>query len=259
MKVELKQAIKETEKYALKYGQKLNDQQIFERLISPKIFSKKEVINQLKNSSRKIKEDVYCWQEKMKKAEELTFSHLSKMKGILMVGVTGNVAAEWAIKKSDIDLLIVTRADELWWQRLYLRFYIWWHKIPHRKFRQREKKDEFCFNLWLDEKQLRIPKHKQNLKNATDLIMMKVILNKEKTYEKFLRGNDWVKKFLATGYDYKKRKNKQEVFMRNKKSSLRVRISNWCLFVCQYTYMCLKSQRIIKEVGLKQAFFHNEI
>ena len=86
---------------------------------------------------------------------------------------------------------------------MYLRIYIWWQKIPHRKFGKLEKKDEFCFNLWLDENYLEIPKKRQNLKNAIDLIMLKPLINKRNTYKKFILSNVWAKKFVATGYNKK--------------------------------------------------------
>ena len=258
MKMGLEEAIKATKNYALKYGQKLNGPQLFERLISPQVFSKKEIVGQFKKKSINNQCGDHNWQEKVRRAQRLTQEHLSKMKGILMVGVTGSVATEWAKKSSDIDLLIVTQSHQLWWWRLYLRIYVWWHQIPHRKFRKKEKANEFCFNLWLSENNLKIPTDKENLKNATDLIMMKVILNKENTYEKFLRENAWVKKFLATGYDFKIKSNPLKAHLDEKKSHVWVKMVNLLLFTSQYVYMCLRSQKLVKNVNLTQAFFHNE-
>lgn len=254
----VKEAIKETKKYALRYGQKLNKQQVFERLISTQIFSKKELLSQLQEKSVEKELESNYWQEKVKKAQTLTQKHLLKMRGILMVGVTGSVAAEWVKKNSDIDLLIVTKSDQLWWWRLYLRVYIWWHRIPHRRFGKKEKANEFCFNLWLSENNLRIPTHKENLKNANDLIMMKVVLNKEDIYERFLRKNDWVKGFLATGYNFKIRNNPIKSQLEEKRSAFWVKMINLVLFVGQYIYMCLRSRKLVKNVDLTQAFFHDE-
>lgn len=254
----LEKAIKATKNYALSYGQKLNGQQLFERLISPQVFSKKEILDQFKKKSLNNQGEDSNWQEKMRRAQKLTQKHLSKMTGILMVGVTGSVAAEWAKKSNDIDLLIVTKSDQLWWWRLYLRIYVWWHQIPHRKFRKKETANEFCFNLWLSENNLKIPTDKENLKNATDLIMMKVILNKGKTYEKFLRENTWVKKFLATGYDFKIKSNPLKTQLERKKNNVWVKMVNLFLFTGQYIYMGLRSQKIVKNVNLAQAFFHDE-
>jgi len=50
---------------------------------------------------------------------------------------------------------------------------------------------------------LRIKKEKQKLKNAIDLILIKPLINRNKTYEKFILANSWAKKYVATGYSNK--------------------------------------------------------
>jgi len=251
---ELKRAIKNTQNYAHKYGQNLNDQQLFLRLISTKIHLSGEIKG--KGAKRVKPSD---WQNKLIKAKLFTEKYLSKTGGVLMVGVTGSVAAESALKKEDIDLLIVTKEDELWWWRLYLRFFIWWHKVPHRKFGRQEVADEFCFNLWLDEKNLHLPTGKRNLKNATDLIMMKVVWEKNDIYYKFLKKNEWVKNFLATGYEerIKLTRKLDEKINSNRKKYL-IKIFNKILFMGQYFYMRIVNKQKPKrgEINLSQAFFH---
>lgn len=248
---ELSKAIKKTNNYASNYGQKLNSKQMFLRLISPKIYKfsqvKKYGSNEIQGSE---------WQRKINLGQKLVEEHLSKMKGIKMIGVTGSVAAESARTKEDIDLLIVTNMNELWWWRLYLRVYMWWHRIPHRRFGKKEKRNEFCFNLWLDEDKLSIPKSKRNLKSANDLIMMKVIWEKDGIYQKFLKKNGWVKKYLATGYEYRKNMKKSKS---QKQNNNRIKkIINIILFGGQYLYMRVINKQTPKicEINLGQAFFH---
>ncbi|MFA5025127.1 MAG: hypothetical protein WC503_01275 [Candidatus Shapirobacteria bacterium] len=251
----LQKAIKLTKKYAGKYGQILNNDQLFLRLISPKKYRYSDFLGQ-----KKIGVSNKVWQQKVLLATDLVVKHLSKMKGIKMVGITGTVAAEAAKKNEDIDLLIITDEAELWWWRLYLRFYVWCHGIPHRKFGEKEKSDEYCFNLWLDTANLEIPRSKQNLKNATDLIMMKVIWDKDGSYVKFLGKNQWVKKFLATGYKERikiSREVDKEVNRRkNKKNNFVKKIVNNILFWGQYAYMWSKTGNDLKNIRSGQAFFH---
>ena len=251
---ELKTAINKTRNYAKKYGQSLNDQQLFLRLISQKSYRLTEIMGK---GNKKITQN--DWQNKLKKAELFTQKYLEKMEGILMVGVTGSVAAEFAFKNEDIDLLIVTKNNELWWWRLYLRFFIWWHKIPHRKFGEKENADEFCFNLWLDENNLSIPKNKRNLKNATDLILMKPVWEKNNIYYKFLKNNKWVKKYLATGYGEKiKMSRRIDEKINSKNEKCLFKIFNKILFIGQYLYMRVINKQKPKknEINLSQAFFH---
>jgi predicted nucleotidyltransferase len=245
----LENAVAISKKYALKYGQKLNSTQLFLRLISPKIYPKIKVEKYGQEAKINLINE-----KKIELAKELVEKHLVKMKGIKMIGITGSVAAESAQKNEDIDLLIITKADELWWNRLYLRIYILMYKIPHRVFGIKEKENEFCFNLWLDENALEIPEKKRNLKNAMDLVMMKVILDKDDSYQKFLAANKWVNKYLATGYKYRKN-GKKSKFQKQNKSGIK-KIINIILFSGQYLYMRLKSKKIL--VNSKQAFFHED-
>lgn len=241
-------AIKKTKKYAANYGQILNSKQLYLRLISPEIFEYKEV-KKYGKSSNENKE----WIKKYLRAKKLIEIHLSKMETILMVGITGSVAAEKSLKNEDIDLLIVTRANELWWTRLYLRFYVWFFRIPHRKYNEAEKKNEFCFNMWLDENNMGIPKEKRGLKNALDLVMMKVVYDKENCYQRFLKKNDWAAEYVATGYKerIKKIKNQRKPSVKTGRKWL-----NTILFWIQFEYM--KRNRTPKFVEKGRAFFHDE-
>ncbi|MFA6007241.1 MAG: nucleotidyltransferase domain-containing protein [Candidatus Shapirobacteria bacterium] len=245
----LEKVVAISKKYALKYGQKLDSTQLFLRLISGKVYSEKTI---KKYGEKRVKNLIN--ERKIELAEELVKKHLIKIKGIEMVGITGSVAAEAAKKNEDIDLLIITKADELWWNRLYLRIYVLINQIPHRVFGKKEKENEFCFNLWLDENALEIPKSKRNLKNAMDLIMMKVIFDKDNSYQRFLAANKWVKEYLATGYEYRKN-GKKPKFQKQNKSEIK-KIINRILFWGQYLYMRTKSKKIL--VNLGQAFFHED-
>ena len=255
---ELQSAINKTKEYAHRYGQRLNDNQLFLRLISPDIYPfsifKNKGINNFVDSE---------WQKKYILAKRLITQHLSKMRGIEMVGITGSVAAEAVDKNEDIDLLIITKENELWWWRLYLRFYIWWHDIPHRRFGEKERKDEFCFNLWLDRANLKIPKQKRSLKNATDLVIMKVIFDKNGCYQNFLRENGWVKKYLASGYG-ERIKNKTPLIPLDKGGQKKILVNfikkdiNRILFWGQYWYMQMKSKSKLKYIEIGQAFFHKD-
>lgn len=246
----LNRAIKITNEYAAKYGQILNDDQLFLRLIAPKRYSRKELEGKGKKEIRNQE-----YQSKVLLAKDLVSKHLNKMKGIIMVGISGSVAAENAKKNEDIDLLVITKAEEMWWWRLYVRLYLWKNKIPHRHFHQKEKANEFCFNLWMDSNNLEIPKGKRNLKNASDLVMMKVIYDNDNIYQKFLRKNTWVEKYLATGYNSRLEKFQDK----GKRRPLIIKkLINAFLFGGQYLYMLVHNQKRLKDINIGQAFFHEE-
>lgn len=250
----LEKAIKKTIEYAKKFGCNLSLEDIKERLISDKIYSDEEIKKQvlsIKYQVSGIKNKYY--KDKVQKAEELTKLIEKNFKDILFLGITGSVAAGHPKKDDDIDLLIITKTNKLWLTRLKLRIFIGLKKIPHRKFGKKESKDEFCFNLWLDLSALKLDKEKQTLKNAVDLVLLKSLINKEGTYEKFIKENDWAKKYVATGYGLKPSIPMNQDTSLNRETLLD-KVINWLAFWPQYWYM---KKRIKNEkVGLHKAFFH---
>ena len=186
-------------------------------------------------------------------AKDLVKNHLSKFGDILMVGITGSVAAENARKNEDIDILIICKRDTLWWTRLKLRLYIKLKNIPHRKYGQKENANDFCFNLWIDESNLIVPKLKQNQKNAMDLILMKKIWSKNNIYEKFIKENKWAEKYVANGYNQLRIKN-YELRINRDKNSIISKGLNYLAFMGQIAYIRLKGP--VKFINLRQAFFH---
>jgi len=251
--MDLFESINRTIKYSKKYGGQLTEQQLYERLIGDKVYTREEI----KTLRLDIHRDTFLNSEaliKIKKAEELAKKIEEEFKDILFLGITGSVAAEYPKKNDDIDLIIITRVNKLWLTRLKLRIFITINKIPHRKFGKKEKKNDFCFNLWLDEKSLKLKKEKQYLKNAVDLILVKPLINREKTYERFILMNSWAKKYVATGYSLKstlpsleKGGVKNNIFFD--------RVINWLVFWPQFLYM---KRRIKNEkVGPHEAFFHH--
>ena len=170
-----------------------------------------------------------------------------------MVGITGSVAAENAKKYEDIDLFIICKKDTMWWTRLGLRIYIKLINIPHRKFGQKEKPNDFCFNLWMDESDLLVPKLKQTQKNAVDLILIKVLLNRNNIFEKLILENNWASKFVATGYG-ELCHTRLQAGVTDFKSSIITKGLNYIAYIGQYLYIRLKGP--VKFITLRQAFFH---
>lgn len=245
-------SIKKTLEYSEKYGGKLTKKQLLERLIGDKIYKIEQVDKFYKTAD--FKENIFL-KEKIKKAEKLAKLIENKFGDILFMGITGSVAAGYPKKNNDIDLIIITKINKLWINRLKIRFFVIKNKIAHRKFGQKEKKDDFCFNLWLDEKSLQIKKGKQNLKNAVDLILIRPLINKNKTYEKFIIANDWAKKWVATGYFEKTKDLRFMIYDLGIKQNWGDVFINWLMFWPQFWYM--KKRIKNEEIGLHEAFFHH--
>jgi hypothetical protein len=250
------QAIRKTMSYGKRYGVVYSQVDIIDRLISGRIFTKKVLEKEMKEMGIPVKTSKNGYAEgKMKTANNIADLLSSKYENILMIGVTGSVAAGYPKKSDDIDLIIITRRDNLWKTRFALRLFVMITRIPHRRFGLAEKENEFCFNLWLDEDAMLLPKRKRNLKNAMDLILMKPLVNKNSTYEKFVTHNKWVKRFVANGYLLiSQNKVNKEHLEKNIEQNITDKAVNFLLFWPQFLYMRAKIGGGL--IDLKRAFFH---
>ncbi|MEA3354884.1 MAG: hypothetical protein U9Q63_00140 [Patescibacteria group bacterium] len=144
--------------------------------------------------------------------------------------------------------------------------------------------DKICLNLWLDKSALAISKSRHNLYTAHEVCQIKPLYNKNKTYERFLSLNSWVKNFLPNALgnafqgqpltgDLSKRSVLEGTPLRpparplagdlkglesvpgpeNIKPSI-LNLLNLLAFKLQYAYM--KSKITNEKVSLHSAFFH---
>lgn len=240
-------SISNTLKYGKQYGVTYSRKEVFFRLISNQTKALKEIPETKGVVSKRSDK------HKLALAKILAKRLAKRFKFIKMIGVTGSVAAGYPKKEDDIDLMVITGINRLWIYRLGIRIWIWLNKIPHRKYDREQNPDEFCFNLWLETDSLSLPRPKQNLKNAMDLILMKPVINREKTYEKFIEANSWAAKYVANGY-----RKIQSKRVRNKKDKfcLICYLANRLAFYGQYWYMRGKFKGEL--VDIKRAFFHPE-
>lgn len=250
---EINLAIIRTINYAKKFRSNLTANEIEERLISKKNFSKNEISKLVDLQVKKEKNNSY-YLNKLTKAKKIKGKIRKSFEDILFLGITGSVASGHPKKKDDIDFLVITKKNKLWRTRLFLRWWIFKKQVPHRKYNKKEKKDEYCFNLWLDETSMLIPKDRQNLKNSVDLVLIKPLINKMNTYERFVLVNDWAKRWVATPYQNKIRNFPALIPPKDKENNKLDELINRLYFWPQYWYMKRKIQG--ERVGLHEAFFH---
>lgn len=252
---ELNRAIVKTINYGKRYKNKLTLKQLKIRLLSNKVFSGFEIEKAAKkyNLKKEKKETSSQINEVIRLVNKLA----PDFGDILLIGLTGSVAAENQKKNDDIDLMVITKQNRLWLTRL--RWWSWLKKrsIPQRKYGVTGKKDDICANLWLEEGTLSLPMEKRTLKNAVDMMMMKPLISRGNIYQRFLEQNKWVKKYVANGYQRRINENifkskRKKVKNKNMWKDL---INNIC-FWGQYFYMKKKIRGEI--VNKKRAFFHRK-
>ena len=245
--------IKKTIAYAEKYGMCLNENQLWDRLMGPNIFSKKEVLRVVRKM-RVVGEKQK--NERVRKKERVA-RKIAKMiskndKNLLLMGLTGSVAAGNCKRNDDIDVLIVTRKNRLWLSRLKLKWFLRKNRVGCRKYGERRKKDDFCFNMWLEEDSSRLPREKRTEKSAVDMILLKPLIDRGGVYEKFMRENRWAEKWVATPYREKLKTEKK--VKRDEGLGQGGKLLNYLAFGIQYLYMWPKIER--EKVERKRVFFH---
>lgn len=176
---------------------------------------------------------------------------------IKMAGITGALAMENCDEDDDIDLMIITSVDRLWLTRLLIFLLCPILGIERRKPKDKKVKNKICFNLFLDESQLKITP--ENLFVAHEICQVKPLVNKDRAYEKFLGENRWVKNYLPNAFPFNKITIKQDNNLM-KRSMVAILLSCYLdfmekiAFYIQYFYMKPKITR--EKISLHQAFFH---
>ncbi len=126
---------------------------------------------------------------------------LSRVPGIRVVAVTGSLAMENSDDISDIDLMIVTKAGNLWTTRLFVYLTLFATRYKLRKPNDNNQRDALCLNMWLDESDL--VWKERNIYTAHEIAQIVPLVNKQKTYEKFLYKNKWILKYWPNSVDKK--------------------------------------------------------
>lgn len=131
-------------------------------------------------------------EKKLIKAKKIS-KLLSKIPTILLIGVSGSVAAQNASKRDDIDLFFITYQNTIWITRLFVVLFL---LILGEKRSRHDVygTDKICPNIFLSFHKLEIDK--KNLFTAHEIVQLKVIINKKNTYKQFLYKNRWIKNYL---------------------------------------------------------------
>ena len=178
---------------------------------------------------------------------------LIKVPGVLLVGLTGNLAMMDAQEDDDIDLLIITRKDKIWTAR-FLTVLLLEILGQRRRPKSKQIKDKICLNLFLDEAHLQFEKNRQDLYIAHEILQMRPLAEKENIYQRFLETNVWVKDFLPNAFREKMGMHRQdlEVFLKKRRSK-GIFIEN-VLASLQLWYM--RRRQTTEQVKNGQFFFH---
>lgn len=201
---------------------------------------------------RRVLNEKYS-KEKLGKALKL-LSKLSVIPTIDFVGITGALAMLNADERSDIDALIITKKSTLWTTRLVTLLYLKAKRVDVRRFNEAKPKDKLCLNIWISQDGLSWPKNRRNIFTAHEILQIIPVINKNKTFERFLLANKWVLDYWpkALLIDMDSKHNK-----RYKKSILSIAIGAFIEPILQRAQLFYMRNKRTKElVETNRAFFH---
>ena len=236
-------------------------------------------IKQIKSSKLKIK----ISNKKLKNWRfRLYVKLISFFTQIKLVGLSGSISMMNANEDDDIDLFIITARNRLFTGRfisiilsqlLGLRRYRHSGKRPDDARKEsileslsswtpqndkEQYKDKVCLNLFFDERELLIPKFKQTEFVAHEALQMKPIINKDGTYERFLKKNKWIFKIfpnarLVSSIQYKVSSKK----ILNTKYFILNTLNNWLENLLKKQQMKLINRHRTSEIITgNQLWFH---
>lgn len=137
-------------------------------------------------------------EEKLKKAGHAA-QLIGRIPTVQFVGITGSLSMNNSQTGSDIDLFIITKRNTLWTTRLIALLLTKLLSVPTRRAHKTFSDNSLCLNLWLNENHLMIPEDKRNIYTAHEVLQILPLVNKNKTFEKFLAKNIWARDFWPRG------------------------------------------------------------
>lgn len=264
----LYQALEKTLAYAGFFNYPITVNELSRMLISARVYSTENIQEALKK--KRLKPHLKKWlvadltptrirrqkisQTKFQEAR-LVAQKISWLPTIKMIAVTGSLAVQNTTLNSDIDLMIVTRANTLWMTRPLVTLLValqFKRRIPGKN----NQKNAVCLNLWLDTQALAVPEIQRNVYTAHEVLQLVPIYEQGNTYQRFLRVNSWVRHFMAGAYAAKRVVGKSPRIIRPP----RVKVVHWWAtlnrfcFYLQYWYM--KPRMTRETVNLHAAYFH---
>lgn len=123
---------------------------------------------------------------------------LSLLPHVEAVAITGSVALNQALEQADIDFLIVTRPNSLWLVRPLTLIFAW--IMGKRRSWSHEEGNSWCFNLWLEDTQLKLDAKRRTVYSAYELLQAQWVLDQGFCARRMYLENSWARRVLPEFY-----------------------------------------------------------
>ena len=139
--------------------------------------------------------------EKIKFAKKI-IQKISLIPSVYFIGISGALAMKNSTKDDDIDLFVITAKNSVWTTRLIIVMMLNFLKV-YRKRNGENVSNKICLNMLVDDSALSFSKDRNDLYTAHEIAQIMPIFNRNKTYEKFINLNIWIKDFLPNVFSQK--------------------------------------------------------
>ena len=256
----LKKAIIKTLKYSSIFNYPLTVNEIFKYLITIKSYDLAQIKQELQRLStqntiytynslysyKKIDKRHFNNKTKslknfklVKKQTQKDLSFLTKLFFIKFIGLTGSVAAKDLSGFYDIDLFFITQKNFVWITRLVVVIFL---KL------KRVYKNPYCPNIYISEVSLNW--YLKNVYIANEIARLKIVYNKNNTFQKFLQKNIWITNYLANMRFFI---SKKRFFYTSSIISLLAFPLEYTFYLIEYLYM--KPKISTEQVSLTKIIF----
>lgn len=134
---------------------------------------------------------------------------------VKFIGISGGLSLLNADVSDDIDFFIIVKKNSLFVSRLYITLLLSFFGM-RRERKDNLVSDKICVNMFLEESALALPKNRHDLYTAHEIVQLVPLINKDKTYESFMKENTFVSNFLPNA----NKKNQDDLIQKTKEYSL---------------------------------------
>ena len=174
-------------------------------------------------------------------------SLLSKIPTVQLIGVSGSLSMDNAKKSDDIDMFFITKAGTLWITRFFVNLTLVANGVKRGK-NGFSAANKICPNMFVSEDNMTMDR---NLFCAHEIVQMKVLVNKNNTYEKFIASNGWVKEYMPNSFEVRRQRREGK---RKGSVSKVMGLLDRAFYLAQYIYM--KKSITTEKITPNLAKFH---
>ncbi len=125
---------------------------------------------------------------------------LSYIPSILLIGVTGGLAMNNARRDDDVDLFFIVQQNALWTTRFFATILMDIFGL-RRHPNETSVSNKVCLNMFVTAPAVQASE--RDLFTAHEVLQMVPLVDRGRTYKKFLKANKWVRAYLPNAWKAK--------------------------------------------------------